>query len=421
MVRQARPGSGYCANTEDGAAIVCGGPLELVVQTDRYSSPEDGEVEIVERKGLGHPDAICDALAETISAALCRAYFEQFGEILHHNVDKILLCAGSARPSFGGGEILEPIEFHLGGRATTEYCGIRIPASDIAVEACQKWLCENLPDLDLKYVRFVPKLHPGSAALRGLFAKGGIVPMSNDTSCGLGFAPLTRLERVVLAVESELNSSRTKHCHPALGRDVKVMGVRHGRRVQLTIGCAMIDRFISNAADYLQMRSIAEELALAAARNISDHDFNAVVNAADDLERGEIFLTVTGTSAESADDGEVGRGNRACGLITPYRPMSIEAVSGKNPVNHVGKLYNVAAARIGERLANDLRGVSGADCLLVSRIGFPIHDAQIVDVRLRIDRKAAAHHVAAVAETVRDELRQIGGRSLPPGHKHSTD
>jgi S-adenosylmethionine synthetase len=55
-------------------------------------------VEIVERKGLGHPDTICDLLSERLSVALSKYYLGQFGLILHHNVDKALLAAGRSSP-----------------------------------------------------------------------------------------------------------------------------------------------------------------------------------------------------------------------------------------------------------------------------------------------------------------------------------
>ena len=75
------------------------------------------EIEIVERKGLGHPDTICDAVAEKLSIALSRYYLERFGLILHHNVDKALVRGGAAQVEFGGGSILQPIEIYLAGRA----------------------------------------------------------------------------------------------------------------------------------------------------------------------------------------------------------------------------------------------------------------------------------------------------------------
>jgi S-adenosylmethionine synthetase len=125
------------------------GIVELVVRGADGVPANLQPIEVVERKGIGHPDTICDALAERITLRLCRYYLERFGAILHHNVDKILLCGGSARPAFGGGEILEPLELYLAGRATREYRGEQIPVDDIAVHACREWLTTHLPALDV--------------------------------------------------------------------------------------------------------------------------------------------------------------------------------------------------------------------------------------------------------------------------------
>ena len=92
-------------------------------------SPASLPLEIVERKGLAHPDSLCDALAENLSVALSRYYIERFGIILHHNVDKALLCGGAARAAFGGGEVMEPIDIYLAGRATGEFKGIEVAAA----------------------------------------------------------------------------------------------------------------------------------------------------------------------------------------------------------------------------------------------------------------------------------------------------
>lgn len=106
--------------------------MDLITHTIGSASPDALDVEVVERKGLGHPDTICDAFAESVSVQLCQHYLERFGTILHHNVDKILLCGGSARVAFGGGQVLEPMELYLAGRATSEYEGERIPVAEIA-------------------------------------------------------------------------------------------------------------------------------------------------------------------------------------------------------------------------------------------------------------------------------------------------
>ena len=97
-------------------------------------APDAARHEIVECKGRGHPDSLCDALAENLSVGLARTYLERFGEILHHNVDKALLLGAAARPAFGGGELLEPIEIILAGRATRSFRGVTVPVDELAVQ-----------------------------------------------------------------------------------------------------------------------------------------------------------------------------------------------------------------------------------------------------------------------------------------------
>ena len=114
------------------------------------------------------------------------------------------------------------------------------------------------------------------------------------------------------------------------------MGVRNGGAVQLTVACAMIGGYLSHIDDYSDEKAAIEDVV----RNLAiEHGLPQClvnVNMADDPRSGAIYLTVTGTSAEAGDDGQVGRGNRVNGLITPYRPMMLEAAAGKNPVPHVG-------------------------------------------------------------------------------------
>jgi S-adenosylmethionine synthetase len=382
--------------------------VDLILRAIESVGPASQQIEVVERKGLGHPDTVCDAVAEHVSVRLCKAYLERFGTILHHNVDKVLLVGGRSRPRFGGGEIIEPIEFYLAGRVTQSHGGQEIPVAEIAVGACREWLARNLPDLDVDaHVRVFPRFRAGSVDLTSLFARGE-VPLANDTSCGAGFAPLTDLEAVVLEVERALNRRETKARHPELGQDVKVLGVRRDRRIDLTVGCAFVARFVRDAEDYAHKKELARDVVLEAARRVSGLEIDAIVNAADDVERGDVYLTVSGTSAEAGDDGEVGRGNRTNGLITPYRPMTLEAAAGKNPVSHVGKIYNLVAGRIAEVLAVTLPELSGAACLMVSRIGRPVAEPQIVDVVVGLRRGTdLAPLQGPVREVVRSELGRL--------------
>ena len=367
-------------------------PLEIVPVAE-------AAVEVVERKGIGHPDTLCDALAEELSRSLSRFYLERFGFVLHHNVDKGLLFGGAARPAFGGGTVLEPIEVYLSGRATREFRGVRVPVEELAIAGSRQWLKAHLHGLDPeRHVRIHCLIRPSSTDLAELFLRSqeGGVALANDTSCGVGYAPLDALETAVLTVERELNAPATKRAFPQIGEDIKVLGVRYGSAIDLTLACGLIDRYVRDLPDYFAKRAHIAELARRAVR-----DCSIEINTADGETPQSIYLTVTGTSAEAGDDGEVGRGNRANGLITPYRPMSLEAAAGKNPVTHVGKLYNVAASRIAAQLVAQVPGVEEVYCALVSRIGRPIREPQTVDLRLRLS--AGATLAPTAVETITHE------------------
>lgn len=342
----------------------------------------DDAVEVVERKGLGHPDTICDALAENLSRNLCHEYRDRFGRILHHNVDKALLCGGRSSPAFKGGSILSPINIYLAGRATISADRVVIPIRDIAVDGSREWLRANLHALDAERdLRIHCVVQPGSLDLRDLFGRDEL-PLANDTSFGVAHAPLSKLEALVLAVEKRLNGRDRDNDHAAWGEDIKIMGVRRGPSVELTISCAMIGRYLSDVGHYLAEKAAVEQVAVALAQEHGLVHCAVQVNVADDANNGSLFLTVSGTSAEAGDDGEVGRGNRASGLITPGRAMSLEAVAGKNPVSHVGKIYNVVARQITEGIVSSVPDVSAAECMLVSRIGRPVSEPALVQVKI---------------------------------------
>jgi S-adenosylmethionine synthetase len=344
-------------------------------------------LEVVERKGIGHPDTICDALAEELSRTLSRHYLDQFGLILHHNVDKVLLCGGRSRAIFGGGEVLEPIEIFLAGRATQQVSGYTVPVQELAIESSRSWLKQHLRYLDVeRHVRLHSHIRPGSAELTELYRRQNMasIPLANDTSCGVGYAPLDTLENMVLQVERALNSPEAQTVCPAIGEDIKLMGVRRDECISLTVACAMVARRIADLPAYFAAKAKIAELARTAARQAGAQEIEIAVNAADGDTAESLYLTVTGTSAESGDDGEVGRGNRVNGLIAFYRPMSMEAAAGKNPVSHVGKLYNLLAQRIAEEVAVGVAGVDEAYCYLLGQIGRPINDPAVVDLKLRL-------------------------------------
>lgn len=347
-----------------------------------HNSEVSFPLEMVERKGLGHPDTICDCISEAVSVALCNYYLEHFGSIFHYNVDKALLVGGSSQPAFKGGKVHQPIELYIAGRATTRFQNQIIPVEEIAIKAAKNWLGKNLRFLDVEnHIKIIPKIRSGSSDLVELFQRfgEGQIPLSNDTSFGVAFYPFSFLEEKVLQIEKLLNSKTTKNLFPFIGEDVKIMGVKVSDQLQFTIAIAMVDRFIAHIEDYKTKITrvknyIRSTLSL----------FEAIIdiNVADNYANESIYLTVTGTSAESGDDGQVGRGNRINGLITPYRPMSLEATAGKNPISHVGKIYNLFAFELSKAIF-ELGYAEEANVFIVSQIGKPITKPQLLDIRVK--------------------------------------
>jgi S-adenosylmethionine synthetase len=371
---------------------------------------EDQEVEIVERKGIGHPDSICDGIAEHVSQALAQAYLDRVGQVLHYNTDETQLVAGNAAPAFGGGEVQEPIYLLIVGRATKEYEGTRIPAETIALEAAREYLDSTFPELDVGSDVIVDvRLGEGSGDLQEVFGEDGAVPMANDTSYGVGHAPLSETERIVLNTERRLNGEYSDE-NPAVGQDVKVMGKREDDRIDVTVAVAAVDSYVEDMADYKATVEGVREYVEDLATDYTDREVNVDVNTADNYDEGAIYLTTTGTSAEQGDDGSVGRGNRANGLITPNRPMSMEATSGKNPINHIGKIYNLLSTEIAQSVVEQVDGIRQLQIRLLSQIGQPIDQPHVADARIATEDGVALSDIEAEVEAaIDDELADITG------------
>jgi len=344
---------------------------------------EEQDVEIVERKGIGHPDSLCDGIAEHVSQALAREYIDRVGKVLHYNTDETQLVAGSSAPAFDGGEVIDPIYLLITGRATKQYEGEKIPAETIALRAAREYLRENFPHIDFGTDIVVDiKLGEGSGDLQEVFGEDGKqVPMSNDTSFGVGHAPLTETEQIVLETERELNGHYSDD-NPEIGQDIKVMGKREGDTIDVTVAVAIVDRYVSDLDEYDAAVTAVREFVSDLATDITDRDVRVHVNTADDYDEQSVYLTTTGTSAEMGDDGSVGRGNRANGLITPNRSMSMEATSGKNPVNHIGKIYNLLSTEIARTIVDEIDGIREVRIRLLSQIGKPIDQPHVADASL---------------------------------------
>lgn len=374
----------------------------ISVEELNHTPIEEQHTEIVERKGVGHPDSVADGVAEAVSRALCRMYVERYGRILHHNTDQGEVVGGQSAPKFGGGTVLEPAYVILVGRAVTQVNGERLPYRTTAVQAAHDYLegsCTNL-NVDADVV-IDCRIGQGSIDLRGLYDTQKY--LANDTSFGVGFAPFSETERLVLDTEQLINGP-LKRDLKEVGQDIKVMGVRRDDSIRLTIAAAVVDRHVPDADHYHNVIDELRERVLDNAVKVTNRSVSVDINTGDSDQAGIYYLTVTGLSWENGDDGSVGRGNRVSGLITPYRPMSMEAAAGKNPVTHVGKLYNVLSFDIADRIHRETQGnVREVWVRIVSQIGKPIDQPQTASAQVIPEKGAKIASIKGDVEAIMDD------------------
>jgi S-adenosylmethionine synthetase len=365
---------------------------------------EQQQIELVERKCVGHPDSLADGVAESISRALCRAYLEECGAILHHNTDQGEIVAGESRPKYGGGRVIRPIYMLLDGRATKQFDGINIPTDTIALEAARDYLRNTLTNLNHdRDIIIDVRLGTGSTDLRDVFRPcQSNIPRANDTSFGVGHAPFSETETIIREVSDYIDGTlRPKY--PAIGQDIKIMGLRDGNTITLTLACAMVDRYCTGLADYIETKEILKEHTETVAKKYTHRRVVVDVNTADDIDSGSVFLTVTGTSAEMGDDGSVGRGNRCNGLITPNRPMSMEATSGKNPINHIGKIYNILSTQMAQQCVRNIDGIEEIYIRLLSQIGKPIDEPLVASIQILMQPDYRLKDISGDIEVIIDQ------------------
>ena len=375
---------------------------------------EEKPLEITERKGLGHPDTMTDSIMNQVSIDLSKEYMKRFGAIHHHNLDKGLWAAGETTVGFGGGEVTRPILIVYGDRATFKVGDEEIPVNEIAVNSTKNWLKKNLRYIDPEvHVKYQSEIRPGSAALQDIFGrkKRGEFLGANDTSAAVGFAPYTEQEKLILGLEKHLNSREFKKQHPESGEDVKLMALRRGRRVELTAAMAFVDRYIGSEDEYFKRKDeILDAINTFINAKGGFEKVDVALNALDVRGRGldGLYLTVLGTSGEAGDSGQVGRGNNVRGVIALLRPMSSEAAAGKNPVSHVGKIYNLLSYRIADRIVDEVSGVKETYVWLLSCIGRPINEPSVVSAQLIPEKGVTVKSLQpSVEEIIADEFEHL--------------
>lgn len=374
----------------------------FVITQQPIASALKSSVEFCEHKGIGHPDSLCDGVAEAVSRALCRAYLKDYGRIQHYNVDKALLIGGQSAPKFGGGRILTPLRLIVCGRATP-VPGIDLTA--LVVASAKEYLASVLRcSTDIFVIESA--VRAGSPNLTQVVGSAVAKPRANDTSFGCGFAPPSRLEQVVLRAAATLCSPAFRRQFPAAGDDYKVMGARVDDVIDLTIAIAIVDRWVRDITHYFEIKRDIISALGEGVGSVARIELNALDDPLSISESG-VYLTVSGLSAEHGDDGQVGRGNRANGLITPQRTMSLEATAGKNSAAHVGKLYNLLAFDIAAAIVREHPEVRDASVQLLSTIGRWADEPAVVAISLSTEQSVSAELEASARRIALSLLGQL--------------
>lgn len=354
---------------------------KIFVELAKGTTTFKKQFEIVERKGIGHPDTICDLMMNKVSVELSKLYLKETGAIQHHNMDKTMLVAGKTENKFGGGKILKPMKLILGDRATFDVNGRTLPIGDFVKETAKCWLEQNLRYVKEENVEFQLEIGPTSKELQSIFKSPKNIA-ANDTSALVGYAPFTDTESIVLQVEQFINSKKFKSEFPSAGEDVKVMGFRNGNWIDLTVAIAFVDMHISSEKDYFTKKHEMTHAITEFATKNSDFKIHTAINCLDSQDKGMdgLYLTVLGTSADSADSGEVGRGNKANRVISPSRPAGAEAIAGKNPVSHIGKIYNALSFKMADEIHKSVSSIDEVIVWMYNVIGRPVSDPKAIVV-----------------------------------------
>jgi len=379
----------------------------IVVAEATGTSIEDRPVEIVERKGIGHPDSLCDGIAERVSVEYTRWCEENLGGALHHNFDKVQLVAGEVDVGFGHGQVIKPIRIQIAGRGTPETPdGRKVPMDTIAIEAAKAHIRETMKYLDPNRDCII-ECYAGRGAGELISVVDQIT--ANDTSFGASHWPLSGLENCVYQTAQHINYDLLDQF--PIGEDVKVMGCRTGDEIVLTCAVPFIGPELKDHTEYEELKSAVQAAVQKYADGLDKRSVTVYVNTADNAEKGDAFLTVTGTSAENGDDGSVGRGNRVNGVIAPFRSASLEAAAGKNPISHVGKVYNVMALLAAQDIIEQVSDIGAAHVYVLSQIGMPLDQPLVATATVRAKNgtltDSAREQVQAVLDAHLSDLSGI--------------
>lgn len=325
----------------------------MEIKISNYTPYSDFEA--VERKGIGHPDSLADLIAEDLSNRYSKYCLEKFGIILNHWFDKVTLSGGVSELGFGFSKQIKPVTIYLFGRVTESLGAERIPYEALFKESCEyvfnSVFGESFPLDQLKLVVDI-NTAIGADHEKSFYFPGQVAELknkdnkaSNDTVITTGFAPYTTTEKLCISLENFINSPAFKKEFGFTGWDVKVLATRTEGFYRITVCIPFIAdktpsiEFYNDRKREIQRK--LEEFIKNSSLLSEKEGFEIHLNTKDFGDKA--YLVPYGSALEKGDYGAVGRGNRYAGVISATRGTNVEAVPGKNPKNHSGKLFTILA------------------------------------------------------------------------------
>ncbi|MER6916075.1 methionine adenosyltransferase [Streptomyces sp. NPDC000594] len=384
------------------------------VSSVRTPLPHELAVEVVERKGVGHPDTLADGIAELASIRYSLHCLDTAGAVLHHNLDKVAVLGGRAAFTDTGGVYDRPLRIVLGGRISTSFAGRPLPVREILHQAAVDHLRTALPGFDRVKLE-IRQETTDSSKFPHWFAPRSLddlperrAAFSNDTAYLVGSAPRTATESVVLLAEAFFRRL------PWAGSDIKALAVRDGTNWTVTVCVPALAGHLTSSAEF-------DDAVTAAAGELTDllqqrlpGRVRVVCNTRNSRTgplSGQYF-TLSGSAVDYGEDGLVGRGNARTGVISGAHLAGNEATFGKNPAYHVGKVGGWLADTAARTVAAEFGPCRIA---LLWRNGAPYD--QPASIEITTARQAPA---GAAEELVRAVLARtdwmvdlLSGRYLP--------
>ncbi len=323
-----------------------------------HRDPSSGVFEVVERKGIGHPDSLADALANEVSLVYSKRCLEIFGVILHHNVDKLYIGAGHYKNDYGICERLSPVIVRVNGRISSVFGDTNLDIEQLQVSAVRNYMCKVMPTMTSDDLIIEPNATQHTKVPYWFRPRnlGDIPdatnPKANDTSVCIGYWPPTPAESLAYQLERYFWTEVSGYTVPRfaeIGQDVKVMVVRNSNHIEATLCVPAMSLFTASYEAYRKLMTEHEKnLQFLADTLLADSELQSIVRINPYQKQ---YMLGLGSCIECGEEGIVGRGNNINGIISTHRIHTFESWAGKNPVYHTGRVYGYMTAKLARSIS----------------------------------------------------------------------